>query len=660
MSCSREYHNTFNRANRYFEVRMLTGDPRQSREDNEEQAILRDLIQRVADGFWVDGSVVKGCGLTSLGGGAYQVQPGWVYVKGIVHEAAMSESLTPSTSGRKFIGFRVNESVVSHQEDAALRDPAIGVPNEGLPGADRLKLEVEWLTGTYTDCGDPVSDADPDVALDGVYPVFMFRDGVLVADRSSSIFAFPGIAPVLETRTAVESGDYVYDGLTVIEDQTTAGANSATVTIAPGGAVIQGRTYVLPNPRALVADFTALSLHGGASKTTASAVGSLVNVPYLSAGTALQMPHDAEVKRVTLSVKVTQTIQRGNLVDAGIFNMDQLLMGLPEGTVVTRVLSVRDATQDYQPLNGLTGDYSLIAKRKVIGTGDSRRTVLVSYLDWRDGDQQPANDASYDVELVYEKVLEPAEYSITLVGADTKIVAVTTSWAPINPVGPNHITAPIAWELGYWNVTFEDQYLAFYIYLKADCDGELIWALESTNALGQIVPEYLDTSTGTPNWVQGEPPRAIRLARVEIQNGVVARVTTYDRMRVTQQELREMVSRRNDFERLLMDLMSHVGRASSRVSKLGATDTGYDPYDPRPKKKTDEFYDGRSTVSDYTYDAVGRLRQESIEGRDPFGNPIYTAVTKFDYIDNAPATLDDYTEELAYTEVVFVLTPRLS
>src|SRR5690606_39703885 len=53
-----------------------------------------------------------------------------------------SSDLTLSKTGIELVGVKLNETIITEDEDPSLRDPASGVPNFGQAGAHRIKAEA--------------------------------------------------------------------------------------------------------------------------------------------------------------------------------------------------------------------------------------------------------------------------------------------------------------------------------------------------------------------------------------------------------------------------------------------------------------------------------------------------------------------------------------
>lgn len=197
------YYNLFDPAKKYFEVRALAGYVEQSREDNEIQSILKNIVKRLGDSVWRQGELVSGGGYVRDSGSninALMFNASKVYVDGIVHDVD-SKTVTLTGSGSEEVGVRVIETLITPSADAELRDPAVGFANYGQPGANRLKVEAVWDLKSNVLTGDKF------------YPAYKFDSGVEVVQPK--VGEIDVVTQQLARRTYDESGNYVVAGFDI-------------------------------------------------------------------------------------------------------------------------------------------------------------------------------------------------------------------------------------------------------------------------------------------------------------------------------------------------------------------------------------------------------------------------------------------------------------
>jgi len=110
---------------------------------------------------------------------------------------------TPDSS----VGFNVKKSIVTHQEDISLRDPASGFYNFNAPGSDRFKIELEIAQRGITASVD-TSSTDILSRTDFIEFIRVVDGDVVKKEK------YPDLGEIEETfarRTYDESGHYVVD-----------------------------------------------------------------------------------------------------------------------------------------------------------------------------------------------------------------------------------------------------------------------------------------------------------------------------------------------------------------------------------------------------------------------------------------------------------------
>lgn len=137
----------------------------------------------------------------------------------------------------KKVGFIVNEEIITSAEDTTLLDPAEGSYNFAAPGADRLKLSLQF----------GLEDSQNTARF---ITMFDIRDGIIYSRSDSPQYS--EIRKEWEKRTYEESGDYVVEGLKpTIKEHLNTGSNGGYLPLSAGGntsllvcEVSPGKAYV--------------------------------------------------------------------------------------------------------------------------------------------------------------------------------------------------------------------------------------------------------------------------------------------------------------------------------------------------------------------------------------------------------------------------------
>lgn len=150
---------------------------------------------------------------------------------------------------------QISESIVNADEDNTLLDPAQGSYNYAAPGADRLKISLDFTTLAL---GSAITD--------DFIEIMRYNEGVL--EEQLRYPKYNELAKQMARRTYDESGDYVVSGLNVkvrehLKDDINGGrypasaggdASKLIYTISPGKAYIHGFENEIIAPYEMVVD----------------------------------------------------------------------------------------------------------------------------------------------------------------------------------------------------------------------------------------------------------------------------------------------------------------------------------------------------------------------------------------------------------------------
>lgn len=188
------YYNLHDEQKGYTHVRVRSGYVPQAQEINELQSIQDTQRKNLGNLLFKSGSIQRG-GTYAKSGVSLSLDETQIWFDGRVLTAA-PKTLTLTNAGTELVGILVTESLITAEDDSTLREPDVDALNYGLEGANRTKLEAEWVRNNSA-----------------AVPVHTFKDGVQqVAVPSSRI---DPVNEALARRTYAESGNYVVTGFEV-------------------------------------------------------------------------------------------------------------------------------------------------------------------------------------------------------------------------------------------------------------------------------------------------------------------------------------------------------------------------------------------------------------------------------------------------------------
>lgn len=201
------YYDNYDPSKQYTHLLAVPGRAAQAREITQIQSTMKDIIKNIGDSIYRDGDVVEGCQVSvrtaiDEDGNSYKyvtVSDGKVYINGMVLTVALGAERNFKIEGKgyEYVGFELEEKVITHKDDKDFLDQAEGFDNYLKPGCDRIKSTVNILVGREDRGANLVT----------------LLNGEIFAENSSREYS--KINEVLAERTYDESGSYVVEGLRV-------------------------------------------------------------------------------------------------------------------------------------------------------------------------------------------------------------------------------------------------------------------------------------------------------------------------------------------------------------------------------------------------------------------------------------------------------------
>lgn len=191
--------NSQHRKNGYTMVLAKPGFAEQASEFNEAQSIQRDYLKRLGNAMFKDGYIVSGCEL-NISERTVTIQPGRIFLEGLVREFD-GDSLQITGIGLERIIAFLETSIVTENEDSSLRDPAQGAENYGMAGAHRLKQVVHVAVVQEDNFTDDTVGSQ----------IYLLQGGVLLKDEETTDYSY--ITDTLAERTYDENGNFKIEGI---------------------------------------------------------------------------------------------------------------------------------------------------------------------------------------------------------------------------------------------------------------------------------------------------------------------------------------------------------------------------------------------------------------------------------------------------------------
>ena len=319
-----QYYNLYDSTKGYTEILFRAGKVLQSKEVNEMQSMLKNQIKNVGDTILTNGDIIEGCQLViSDDRKSVTVTDGKAYLNGDVRKVSAT-TLTITGEGTEVIGIKLEEEVITPDEDSDLLDIATGYDNYAQDGAYRKK-EVVVLT---------VDDEDASA-------LYTLIDGQQMSiNTSEDLTQLDKINATLARRTFDESGNYKVEGLE-LRPRDYADEDNVYLTIESGRAYVRG--YEVNKTAATVIPIErAKSLRDVSNEPKVFRNGTLRY--------ALNNYYPNKINRVVATVEVTDTRVRDSII-GGIDYIDTTFTPVVEIVEVKQGTNVFVQGTDYQLTN---------------------------------------------------------------------------------------------------------------------------------------------------------------------------------------------------------------------------------------------------------------------------------------------------------------------
>jgi Domain of unknown function (DUF4815) len=187
------YNDRFDPEQQRNKVLFRPDRPLQQAELNELQSIAEHNLRKLGDSIFADGAMQTGMSFSvDETAGTITVEDGLVYLAGKVRQFK-KQSIAFTSTGNEKIGVKLEQVIVTANEDPTLLDQTQGVDSYLSAGADRLEEQVIL---TNNDNSAPT--------------IYEFNDGALFVQPDRPEFSL--INDILAQRTYEESGSYQVEG----------------------------------------------------------------------------------------------------------------------------------------------------------------------------------------------------------------------------------------------------------------------------------------------------------------------------------------------------------------------------------------------------------------------------------------------------------------
>ena len=141
-----DYYNRYSKDKNWDYIANLAGRATQAAEINEIQNILEDKTKSIGKSLYEDGMIIDGCEISyNSSTRKATLNAGRIFLDGLVYDIASKEL---NIAGAVIIGIWKIFSVLTHEDDNSLRNPALGYPEYRSPGAYRVLVTTQWGLST--------------------------------------------------------------------------------------------------------------------------------------------------------------------------------------------------------------------------------------------------------------------------------------------------------------------------------------------------------------------------------------------------------------------------------------------------------------------------------------------------------------------------------
>ena len=342
--------------------------PLQQAELNELQSISTYYLKNLGDSIFKDGDKQSGLGFTLTNENILSVNPGYVYLNGKIRYYDSDETVRLTGVGKEYVGMKIEERVITPDEDYSLLDQTSGVPSYFSKGADRLEERIVLTLN------DPTSAT-----------IYTFLDGQLFVKSNNP--EMDKINKVLAERTYDESGSYKVSGFELFSEGNAVDDEHVSIVVDAGKAYVKGWQVNKPTS-------TRLNVEKSFDLGKAENESTIFNKSTESISLANSPVKD--INRVTGQVLVDkERVTRGSTGDS----LDYL-----SNNTAFEVVRVWTETSPGQT----TKEYK---------QGEDYRLVDGQSIDWSPGGAEPDGGTSYYVSYKYNKKMEKGtDYTVTTQG----------------------------------------------------------------------------------------------------------------------------------------------------------------------------------------------------------------------------------------------------
>ena len=173
-----------------------------------------------------------------------QLEAGIYYIKGIFNELDRQTVVISETSAVPTVdvGLSISEKAITHNDDISLYDNARGTTNEGAPGANRLKLEMTFVSQPVDSVNDP-----------NFYRLATITNGKLQEHKEVDK-QMQSILDLLAERTNDESGSYTVVPLTGVVEESVSSDSEFDIVMNPSKSYVEGYKVDFQEPKKLSFD----------------------------------------------------------------------------------------------------------------------------------------------------------------------------------------------------------------------------------------------------------------------------------------------------------------------------------------------------------------------------------------------------------------------